>query len=367
MKITRLRAVECKLSLPRPIRLGPVEIHTRDFVALRLETADGAIGDALGYPRGTALLEAVRRLAPHVLGHDAHLRRGIVSGMLDAYVNGRPTFVKAASLFDIALWDLASRAASLPLTRMLGGARDHVPVMVVAGYYPDMRTPDDICDEVRRRVDEGYSRIKIMIRGDAPDADTRLVEMAWAIAGDRLSVDAHWAWRSIAEAHRTCRRIDHLGLRFIEDPFGPHKAGLCGRLQEHLQTPLAVGEDLPSPQTISEALDHVTILRLDATTCGGVAPALAAAEAADTAGVAVLPHVFLPIHAQLAGSLTQIEAVELIPDDTGACPMFDLLEDRPNIDGGILTIDQHPGAGFRLDWDAVVRHAASGWALDWAG
>ena len=292
-----------------------------------------------------------------------HLRRGIVASMLDGFVNGRPTFVKAASLFDIALWDLAARDAELPLSHMLGGARDRVPVMVVAGYYPDLRSPEDICDEVRRRVDEGYSRIKIMIRGDDPDADARLVEMAWAIAGHRLSVDAHWAWRSIAEAHRTCRLIDGFGLRFIEDPFGPYKSGLCARLGERLATPLAIGEDLPDPLTIAEAIRQVPILRLDATTCGGVGAALAAAEAADTAGVAVLPHVFLPVHAQLAGSLTQIEAVEYIPDETGACPMFELLLGRPAIEAGVLGIDMTPGAGFRLDWEAVERHAANTWCL----
>ncbi len=364
MRITRLRAAECKLPLPRPIRLGPVEIATRDFVALRLETEDGGVGDALGYPRGTALLEAAHRLAPLVLGEDVHLRRGIVEGALSAFVNGRPTFVKAASLYDIALWDAAARAVDQPLTHLLGGARAEVPVMVVAGYYPDLRTVEDICEEVQRRVDEGFSRIKIMIRGDDLDADLRLVEAAWKIAGERLSVDAHWAWRSIAEAQRTCRRIDHYGLRFIEDPFGPYKAGLCARLQESLVTPLAVGEDLPDPQSLAAAITQVSILRLDATTCGGVSAALAAAEAADTAGVAVLPHVFLPIHAQLAGSLTQIEAVELIPDDTGACPMFDLLEDGPEIADGILTIDQRPGAGFRLDWDAVERTAEKVWTYD---
>jgi len=356
-----MAAAECKLPLPRPIRLGPVEITTRDFVALRIETVCGRVGDALGYPRGTALLASAERLAPLVLGRDVHHRRGITESLLSAFVNGRPTFVKAASLIDIALWDLAAKAAAQPLTHLLGGARDEVPVMVVAGYYPDARPVEDICDEVRRRVDEGFGRIKIMIRGDDTKADVRLVEAAWKIAGPRLSVDAHWAWRNIAEAQRTCRLIDPVGLRFIEDPFGPNRSFLTGRLQATLTTPLAIGEDLPDAQTIAAALEDITIFRLDATTCGGVTAAIAAAEAADTKGVSVLPHVFLPVHAQLAGSLSQIEAVELIPEDTDACPMYDLLEATPRIEDGVLSIDQTPGAGFRLNWEAVERHAARSW------
>lgn len=363
MKITRIMGAECKLPLPRPIRLGPVEIKTRDFVALRIETENGLTGDALGYPRGTSLLASSELLAPLVLGRDVRLRRGITENLLASFVNGRPSFVKAASLFDIALWDLAAREVEQPLMELLGGARERVPVMAVAGYYPDLRSVDSICDEVRRRVDEGYSRIKIMIRGDDAIADVALVEAALKIAGPRLSVDAHWAWRSLPEAQRTCRQLDHLGLRFIEDPFGPNRSHLVRRLQDKLITPLAIGEDLPDQQTIAKAIADVPILRLDATTCGGVSIAMAAAEMADTAGVSVLPHVFLPIHAQLAGALSQIEAVEIIPTDTEACPMYDLLEGAPDIDDGILTIDRTPGAGFRLDWSAVARTAARTWTL----
>jgi len=362
LKIVRLAAAECKLPLPRPIRLGPVEITTRDFVALRIETDSGAFGDALGYPRGTALLASAERLAPLVLGQNVHRRRGITESLLSAFVNGRPTFVKAASLIDIALWDLASKAAGQPLMHLLGGARAQVPVMVVAGYYPDARPVEDICDEIRRRMDEGFERIKIMIRGDDAEADVRLVEAAWEVAGPRLSVDAHWAWRNIAEARRTCRLIDPIGLRFIEDPFGPNRSFQARRLQASLATPLAIGEDLPDAQTIAAALEDITILRLDATTCGGVTAAVAAAETADAKGVSVLPHVFLPIHAQLAGALSQIEAVELIPEDTEACPMYDLLEGSPQIADGLLTIDQTPGAGFRLNWRAVERHAEQSWS-----
>ena len=67
MKITEIRIAECRLPLPRPIRLGPVEIRTRDFVAVRVYTDGGIMGDALGYPRGTALFESLKRMAVVVL------------------------------------------------------------------------------------------------------------------------------------------------------------------------------------------------------------------------------------------------------------------------------------------------------------
>lgn len=363
MKVTAIHAAECKLPLPKPIRLGPVEIWTRDFVVLRLETESGLCGDALAYPRGSTLFEAVKRMAPFVLGSDVGLRRATVDGFLQRYVNGRPSYVKAASLFDIALWDLAAKEVGQPLYRMLGGCRDEVPVMVVAGYYLDQRTIEDVCDEVRQRVDEGYRRIKIMISGTKPDFDEAMVAAAKKVAGDRLCADAHWAFRSVPDAYKTCKRLEKYDLNFIEDPFGPYQGDLTGVLQAKLSTPLAYGEDLPDPQTIVRAIAQVPVLRIDATTCGGISPAIGLIEQAGNAGNSVLPHVFLPVHAQLAGALRAIDAVEYIPVEVGACPMFDLLDERPVIKDGQLKIDQRPGSGFSLQWDLVQKTASDQFSL----
>lgn len=358
MIITRILAAECKVPLPKPIRLGPVTITTRDFVVVRLETDTGLRGDAVAYSRGSALFESVRRMAPFVLGTDPTMRRRTVEQFLQNFVNGRPTFIKAASLVDIALWDLAAKASEQPLWHLLGGYRDRSPVMVVAGYYLDQRTIEDVCEEVRLRVDEGYSRIKIMISGTDPDLDVRLVEKALAIAGDRLCVDAHWCFDSIEHAYRALRRLEPFALRFIEDPFGPHRGGWMPELQGMLATPLAYGEDLADPAAITDAISNATILRLDATTCGGVGPFMGYADMAAHAGRVVLPHVFTSIHAQLAGACRSVDAVEYIPDESGACPIFQLLEERPVIENGEIILSASPGAGQSLDWDAVERTAA---------
>lgn len=357
MKITNIKIAECKLPLPRPIRLGPVEILTRDFVAVRVETNAGIWGDALGYPRGTALAESLERMSNAVIGRDTCDRRAIVDDFLQNFINGRAMFTKAASLLDIALWDIAGKEIQQPVFRMLGAARTKVPVMVVAGYYLDQRSIEDVGKEVQSFVDEGYERIKVMILGNDLDFDVRFVEAMQKIAGPRLCVDAHWAWNSIDEAYYVCRRLDDLGLRFIEDPFGPYRARQTHELQSSLRTPAACGEDAPDAVSLFELAQRSSILRLDATTCGGISPAIAVTEATGLIGHTVLPHVFLPVHAQLAGAFKAIEAVELIPEDSGACPMFKLLQRRASIEAGILTIDEEPGAGMALDWLQVEKFA----------
>ncbi len=363
-RVKRILAAECKLALPKPIRLGPVEIKTRDFVALRLESDNGLFGDAISYPRGANLLDAAHILAPHIVGTSSSMRRGTIENTLQGLVNNRASLVKAASLYEIALWDLFCRSVSQPLHAVLGGIRRRVPVMVVAGYFLQERSIEDVCEEVRLRVDQGYRLIKIMINGSDPDHDERLVAAAVQVAGSRICVDAHWTWTSVATALETCKRLDAYNVKFIEDPFGQPQSFLAGELQRWIKTPLAIGEDLPDLQTIYAAIEPLLLYRLDATTCGGISMAVTATESAGIRGKSVLPHVFLPLHAQLAGALRPIEAVEFIPPEVGACPMFDLLDALPKITDGILDIDQEPGAGFHLDWDKVAATAWRTWVHD---
>ena len=68
MKLTALRIAECRVPLPREIRLGDTRITTRDFVCLRLETDTGIQGEALGYVRGTPLFAVLEGLAARLAG-----------------------------------------------------------------------------------------------------------------------------------------------------------------------------------------------------------------------------------------------------------------------------------------------------------
>jgi L-alanine-DL-glutamate epimerase-like enolase superfamily enzyme len=291
-----------------------------------------------------------------VIGWDVNERRAFSESTLSAFVNGRPTFVKATSLLDIAFWDIAAKAAKQPLFRLLGGSRREVPVMAVGGYYLNERSIEDVCEEIRALIDTGHQRVKIMLSGSDPDFDRRYVEAVSLVASGKLGADAHWSWRSIPQALRTCRLIDDAGLLFLEDPFGAFQWPLSFQLQSHLKTPVAMGEDMPDDVSLFGLTDRLSVLRVDATTCGGIGPVADVIAAATLRGAAILPHVFGQIHAQLAGAYSGIEAVEYIPESTGADPLSLILRRNLKIDSGMLTIDEEPGAGIELDWDGVERY-----------
>jgi L-alanine-DL-glutamate epimerase-like enolase superfamily enzyme len=356
MRVTRIQIAQCAIPLPRPIKLGPTLIATRDFVAVRACCADGSFGDAIGYPRGSALFDEARVVSDFYLGSDPFMRRQSWEAVGGRLVNTRAANLRAMSLFDIAMADVVAKQLQQPVFRLLGGLRESVPVMAVAGYYLNERPVSDVVREVSDLIDAGYQRVKIMLSGSDPQFDLAYAKAISDIAPGRIAVDAHWSWASISEAYDTCRRLDDLGLVFIEDPFGPSAHFHLGRLAAKLRTPLAAGEDMPGQESLGSIADVVGRLRVDATTCGGLNAALGAAETAASKGVAVLPHVFPTLHAQLAGALHSIEMVEEIPHGTGADPLHELLVRDIRVVDGQCQIDQEPGAGMGLDWEQVSRY-----------
>lgn len=357
MKTTLLSIAECRLPLRKPMTLGSVTIATRDFVALRIETDNGLTGDALGYTRGTPLFETLQRVGRHFLDISPHHRRAELDRFIKAHVNGQASFVRALSLIDIALHDIAAKTAGLPLFRLLGGNRTRIPVSRVAGYHARERSIQSLADEVWQHFDQGFLQTKIMLDGSDAKRDAALVDVAMARAIGRLGVDAHWSWDSINEAAEACRLIDNAGLAFIEDPFGPHRSRWMTVLQTRLRTPLTCGEDVADLDTLAALSRDLPMLRVDATTCGGIAAACSAIEAAAVNGCDVFPHVHISLHGQLAAAFSTINFVEEIAPEVGVDPGHLLLQRQPQVADGMLLVDEEPGAGTALDWSAVERHA----------
>jgi len=335
--------------------LGAVEIRTRDYVVICIETEDGVCGEAIGYPRGTPLFEAAITMARKVLGKNAGMRRELMLGLELANVPARAGLTRGLSLMDIALWDIACKRAQQPLYQFIGGFRSTADVTVVAGYYVDQRSIDDVADEVRALKDSGCSRVKIMLKGDDAAFDRNY---AFAVAGvmpGGLAADAHWSWSTFTEARRACRELDEIGLSFIEDPFAASDIRLTHELRSDLVTPIAAGEDIFGPRVVSDLVNGIDILRVDATTIGGITSAVEAINIAAAAGRTVFPHVFSPIHVHLACAFPNVESVELITEESGADPLHLLLRNVPTAKDGTMSPSQEPGVGISVDWDAVEK------------
>lgn len=361
IRITAMDVALCPLALPYPVRLGPVVYTTREYVALRMRTDAGIAGYALGYSRGTPIPAVLQTLAPEILGRDARMVRSIVVGIRQAHAPAWGAMVRAVSLVDIALWDIAAKAARLPLFKLLGAYRDSVPLMAVAGYYLDRRSVEEVEEEVVRRAGEGFQTIKVGIPAVDARADEAFVSrLRRALdTGVDLGVDAHSAWTELDTAVEACQRLDSLGLSFIEDPCGPQNWRLMAELRARIRTPLSAGEEAAMIEQHRDLLEAVTILRVDATANGGLTDVMTSTQMAAVAGRTVSPHVYTMLHSHLAGAFPNVRMVETIPKEIGADPLHQLLQSEPTIKNGTLLLDDKVGNGIDLDWEAVSRHASA--------
>lgn len=355
MQISRIQIAECGIPLPYVLRLGPVEIRTRDYVVLQIQSDAGICGEAIGYPRGTPLFETLSGMARRILGADVRMRRRVIFNLEQSNVPARAALTRGLSLIDIALWDIACKRAKQPLFQFLGGLRTEAEATVVAGYYVDQRSIADVVDEVGRLQDAGCTRVKIMLKGDDAAFDRKYVSAVTDKMPGRVAADAHWTWNTLTEAQRSCRDLDGMGLNFLEDPFSASDLRLTHELRRHLVTPIAAGEDVFGARVISDLVSGIDVLRVDATTVGGLTGAIEAINVAAAAGRTVFPHVFAPLHLHLACAFPNVEGVEWITQESGADPLHQLLHNVPGVKDGKMSPSDEPGVGIGVDWEAVER------------
>lgn len=362
-RITRVRVWTCALPLPYPLRLGPISYVTRDYVVLRIDTAGGLSGRAVGYARNTPLHEATAGLAAQILGEPAD-PVAVSATLRSRFSPGWAALVRAASLIDGALWDIRARALGVPLAQALAPEAapraTPVPLMAVAGYFPDRRPEGAVLDEIRRFVDEGYTIMKYMVQGVDAAQDLRALSRAREIlpAGVELAADFHGVFHRAEDYARHSAGLADLGLLFAEDPVPAFETREVGRCVGAAGLDIASGEDVITPSAYRELSGHgVRYLRVDATTVGG--PALARAGLDPAAPGSVLPHVWPHLHAALAERSEAVRALEVIPDYVGAEPLSRILSEPMPISGGRWSHSTRPGLDLPLDWEAVARTASA--------
>jgi L-alanine-DL-glutamate epimerase-like enolase superfamily enzyme len=159
----------------------------------------------------------------------------------------------------------------------------------------------------------------------------------------------------VTEAKRLCRDLDTMGLDFLEDPFAASDWRFTHELQKDMRTTLAAGEDVFGIRAFADLVPGIGILRVDATTCGGVTGAIEAIHLAAGAGRMVFPHVFAPLHVHLACAFPNVEGAEFILEESGADPLGNLLRTIPTIREGKMKPSDEPGVGFQIDWEEVEK------------
>ncbi len=342
---------------------------------VKITTDDGLVGwgEGLSGPTAALLHEG---FAPLLLGADPMQRNGLWEKMYHNLYNAGLAGGyggSAISAVDIALWDIAGKAAGLPVNQLLGGkVRDKIAVYATGLYYTVGEFPDRLLDEARMYVELGFQGMKTKVGGLSVREDVeRVSAIREAIGPDIfLMVDANQAYNATT-AIRIGREMDALEVFWFEEPVGAKDVEGYLQVKNALPMAIAGGECL---RTRFEAKDFigrraVDIIQPDVMIVGGVTELHRVAQMANSFGILCNPHVWgSPV--MIAASLHVASTIPPCPPARNPLPYqqepvmeFDRTPSpiREGIaapfeqSGGFLAVPSGAGLGVEIDEKAVER------------
>jgi len=265
--------------------------RTLDYVLLRIDTDSGISGwgDAFGYGAVHATRAAVdNMIGPALIGCDARDIAGISYSLQQSnHIWGRyGVTMFAISGVDIALWDIAGKAAGLPLHRLFGGnAPEKLP-----GYASLMKcqAPETVASRTAAAIEQGYTHVKLH------ETTVPAVRAAREAAGPDvpIMVDTNCPW-SPEEARDMAERLRPYDLHWLEEPiFPPEDFEALADLQAVSGIPLAAGENACTAFEFRRMFDAgaVRYAQPSVTKVGGITEFRKIVALAEGAAVTVVPH-----------------------------------------------------------------------------
>ena len=360
MKITRVEAVP--LAIPYHIgegRGGRIGSGSRlDFCLVRVETDAGLVGwgEAFSYHCRSAVVAAVRdMIAPLAVGEDAlaieELQRKIQKKL---HIFGRAGIqCYALSGLDIALWDLAGKAAGKPVHALLGGAqRRRLPCYASLLRYSE---PELVARYSARALEEGFGAIKLH------EVTQPAVAAARAVLGDDLPllVDVNCEWSREA-AIAAARSFAPQRLEWLEEPvFPPEDFPGLRAVREAGGLPIAAGENFCYATQFAALLEAgaVDYAQPSVTKVGGISEFLEVVKLANARGVRLAPHspYFGP------GAVATLHLIAALAPQA-RFELFYLWADAtlyPGLFGkAFVQVPEGPGLGLDPDAEVLRRYAA---------
>ena len=371
---------------------GRRRLLKRDVVLVVVETADGTRGIATAGASSSAMREYFEDDSQGTFADvvDGPVADALVGESVDDIREAHDLLragdvppadlTEAISAVDVALHDVRGKELGAPVYDLLAAEfgtdpTTELPLYASAGMYME---PEGYVEQARTIEELGFFGYKYR-PGIGVDGDRRTVELLADALGDcAVMVDAHTWWKLEAGYGReTVRELvthagDH-GVYWVEEPVEPDDHEGYVDLAS-AGAPLAGGESEPSPEGLVDLGETgaVAFLQGDVRHHEGFTGCRRAAEfCAGREGVEFVPHNFgtwvgLAANAHLVAAAPEAHLVEYpvfeddpvldADPDPGMYPFdlaFDLMEGRPDIADGVLSVTDDPGLGVTVNMDVV--------------
>ena len=354
-RIASIQVATIRAPLPEVIRFGPWVMEHREFALCRAEATTGTVGHAFVYTRDGPIAGFVdRNIAPMYVGEslgdptEIHWRAAWSNNAILASGLG----LRALSLVDLAVWDLAARLKQTSVTRLLGGEPQALPATAIIGYPPTL-TADQVREQVEGLLEDGWRRFKQPIAATQEATRQRLQAARAAMGPDCwLGMDCNWVFKTAQEAIEFAKTIRQFDLDWIEDVVPPGDATLVAAIRAGAGVPIAMGDEQGGSYHPESLLAHeaVDVVRVDMTTNGGLTRLRDILGRIEAKGVRWAPHMFGHVHSQVLAGLGYTNApIEWGVIGSGVDQFADSLRQPVIRDGLMEPLPELPGFGPLVD------------------
>jgi L-alanine-DL-glutamate epimerase-like enolase superfamily enzyme len=275
----------------------------------------------------------------------------------------------AVGTIEVAVWDAVAKIADKPLHAVLaerysgGKIAAKVPCYVGGGWYAPGKGIAELEDEIRTRMDQGYTTMKVKVGGAPIKEDLARLEASIKVIGgpDRLAVDAN-AGFTPARSVEYARALAPYNLRWFEEPTDPLDYALMAELAAIYEPPIATGENLFSTQDIQNLVrfgglrPKSDIIQIDVPQSYGIVQFSRTLEMLKSHGwerSAVFPHGGNQMTLAIVGGFG-LGGCEAYP---GVFGVFAGFADDAKVENGMISLSDRPGIGFEAQNElyAVMR------------
>ncbi len=329
---------------------------------VKLTTADGAIG--WGEAQAPVAPEVVQEIVHHLFAplllektcsspvairqmlYDAMRVRGHFGGF----------YVDALSAIDIALWDLAGKAAGVPVYRLLGGPVSRSLPVYVSGLIGG--TPEEQIQSFEHHLENGVLAFKIFMAQEPSDCLALLRELR-SRAPVKLFVDALWRLNSKTSL-RFAQELAEYNVEWLEAPLAPEDISGHRALARLSPVRIAIGESYRTRFELMPFFEAraLHVLQPDIGRCG-ITEGNHLASLAESYQVSMAPHISIGLGPQIAAALhcaacwTNLEYVECNPQVYRIAERFQSIPFE--LSANTVEVPENPGLGIEMNEEELAK------------
>jgi L-alanine-DL-glutamate epimerase-like enolase superfamily enzyme len=355
----RVTAVEVTIvEVPQTAPLAPYRSHIRSSsttqsAIVRVDTDEGLTGWG----------EHNVNFLPHLSGRrQTHEAREWLLGRdplnLAAFHRDCLLETRLKSGIELALWDIAGKAAGRTVAELLGGViRPHVELAACMG----IQSYEQAGEMARWYVSMGFRTLKTKAGADMNE-DVEMVRGVRDAVGDalRLRIDPNRAY-SPRQALELCRRLEPYRLEYLEQPIPAEPLSDAAWLRRQTTVPIALNESVVDPASVMAIIreEAAAFILPDTHIAGGILPCVKIGHLCEAAGLPCIMHCGHDLGPKTAAMLqvaASCPAYSLANDSTYYGLVEDVVTEPFRIESGRVAVPTKPGLGVDVDPEKLRKY-----------